>query len=135
VDDLLQAARVDVFVRVLVDVLTDVAFEDAVVDVFVGITVDVFGIVFVEVVIDDLIDVSFGSVLLEFPVMILGLVGVILIGVLEGKPNKIKKTETFLRLLLIIYFQTEIKKIKKKNIAASSALIYLLSSRNYFYSR
>ncbi len=109
VDDLLQAARVDAFVRVLVDLLTDVAF-----DVFVGIRVDVFGIVFVEVVIDDLIDVSFGSVLLEFPVMVLGLVGVILIGVLEGKPNKTKKTETFLRWLSIIYFQTEIKKIKIK---------------------
>jgi hypothetical protein len=128
VDDLLQAARVDVFEGVLVDVLTDVAFEDAVVDVFVGIIVDVLGIVFVEVVIDDLIDVSFGSVLLELPVMILGLVGVILIGVLEGKPNKIKnrniltfalnylfsnrkktkKNKTLQRLLLlfIIYFQT-----------------------------
>ncbi len=58
-----DVARVDVFVGVLVDVLTDVAFEDAVVDVFVGIIVDVFGIVFVEVVIDDLIDVPFGSVL------------------------------------------------------------------------
>jgi hypothetical protein len=73
---------------VLIDVFANVVFKGIVVDVFVGIRVDVFGIVFVEVVVDALVVVSFGSFLLEFPVTILSLVGVILIGVLEGKPNK-----------------------------------------------
>jgi hypothetical protein len=72
---------------------------DTVVGVFDVASVDVLAsVVFegvVDVVIDDLIDVSFGSFLLEFPVTLLCLVGVILIGVFEGKPNKRKKHKTF----------------------------------------